>query len=361
MLVRQLRFKNFRNLGSVELDPGEAFNIVWGNNAQGKTNLLEGLYLLGNLKSFRAGRNEELIRQGATQARVSAEIEQGGSRHLLEIGISERGKHVTLDGKVPEKLERLLSTFRAILFAPEEIALLRGSPQQRRALLDRALYQTDARHLRRVQGYERILRQRNVLLRQQAGADQITPWTQALATAGDELRRVRGSFLAAFEPWLQRSYRAICGHEVLSVAYGSGNTEAALPLEEEFTRLAGRERASGQTLAGPHRDDLLFRIDGNPVRQYGSQGQLRSTLLAFKTAQLAQLHALTGELPVLLLDDMTSELDRERQERLYDYLAAHRGQVFITTTAGAGLPPAVTAAARGFCMCEGRLSPQDPQ
>lgn len=363
MLVRRLSYRNFRNVAEAELTPGATFNIVWGNNAQGKTNLLEGLYLLGNLKSFRASRNEELIGHGGTEARVGVEVEQAGSLHRIEIVLSPRGKSVTLDGKPLEGIERLSTTFRAILFAPEEIGLLRGSPQARRALLDRALFQTDPKHLRRVQGYERILRQRNVLLRQQAPNEQLEPWTKALAVAGEELRRERRRFLAELDPWLQRSYRAICnGSEALTLGYGRGSgDEEPPPMAEELAQSAGRERAAGQTLVGPHRDDLHFRIDGDGVRQYASQGQLRSTLLAFKTAQLAQLHALYGQLPLLLLDDMTSELDRERQERLYDYLRAHRGQVFITTTIDSGLPQAVLAEARRYRMNGGKITPDETQ
>lgn len=361
MLVRRLTYRNFRNIEYADLHPGTAFNIVWGNNAQGKTNLLEGLYLLGNLKSFRTLRNEDLIRREATETSISAELERDGSRHRLEITLSARGKSLTVDGKPLERVERLLALFRAILFAPEEIALLRGSPQARRALLDRALFQADPGHLKRVQGYERILRQRNVLLRQQAPQEQLAPWTKALEDAGTQLRNERCRYIATLEPWLQRSYLAISGgRETLALGYGSVHGAEALPaLAEELARSAAREQAVGQTLVGPHRDDLFFCIDGQAVRQFGSQGQLRSTLLAFKTAQMAQLHATTGQMPLLLLDDMTSELDQERQERLYDYLSRNRGQVFITTTAGSRLPPAVLAAASGFRMQEGRLSPEE--
>jgi DNA replication and repair protein RecF len=321
------------------------------------------LYLLGNLKSFRTIRNEELIRREATETSVCAEVERDGSRHRIEISLNARGKSLTLDGKPLDRVEQLLSIFRAILFAPEEISLLRGSPQARRALLDRALFQTDPGHLRRVQGYERVLRQRNVLLRQQAPQEQIAPWTKALEAAGDQLRSERRRYIATIEPWLQRSYLAICGGcETLTLGYGNVLGNEDLPtFAEELAKSATREQAAGQTLVGPHRDDLFFRIDGHAVRQFGSQGQLRSTLLAFKTAQMAQLHAVSGQMPVLLLDDMTSELDRERQERLYEYLSRNRGQVFITTTAGSGLPPAVLAAASGFRMKEGRLSPQETQ
>lgn len=341
MLVRKLTYYNFRNLPTLEWEPGPGFNILWGNNAQGKTNILEGIYLLANLKSFRAGRNEELIYHGEEQARITAQIEGAGVVHKLEYLLAGCGRSYLFDGKPLLRVEQLVETLRAILFTPEEITILRSSPQARRALLDRALFQSQPSHLGRVRKYDKILRQRNTLLRQGAPLAQVQPWTEALIDAGVALRRQRGQFVDKFMPWFVTASQTIGGNtEAVNLHYpdGHGDEDALrqrLVLALEQTSV--RERAQGLTQTGPHRDDLHFFVDGKPLRQFGSQGQLRSALLAFKVAQLALLEEQFGHPPVLLLDDMTSELDRERQERLFSYLQQSKGQVFITTTAPAAL------------------------
>ena len=175
MLVRRLTYHNFRNIPTQDWEPGPGFNILWGNNAQGKTNLLEGIYLLANLKSFRTGRNEELIRHNAGQARIGATLEGGGVTHKLEFIVAPNGRSYLFDGKPLNRLEQLADTMRAILFTPEEITIMRSSPQARRALLDRAVFQYQPSHLVRVQKYEKNLRQRNVLLRQGAPVAQVQP------------------------------------------------------------------------------------------------------------------------------------------------------------------------------------------
>lgn len=341
MLVRKLTYFNFRNLPALEWEPGPGFNILWGNNAQGKTNILEGIYLLANLKSFRAGRNEELIHHGEERARISAQLAGGGVDHQLEYALAQSGRSYLFDGKPLARLEQLVETLRAILFTPEEITILRSSPQARRALLDRALFQSQPSHLGRVRKYEKILRQRNTLLRQGAPLAQVQPWTEALIDAGVELRRQRGQFVAKFLPWFVTASQTIGGNtEAVTLHYPDGFGDAASLRQQlvlSLEQTAVRERALGQTQTGPHRDDLYFVVDGKPLRQFGSQGQLRSALLAFKVAQLALLEEQVGHPPVLLLDDMTSELDRERQERLFSYLQQSKGQVFITTTAPATL------------------------
>jgi len=359
MLVRKLTYFNFRNLATLEWEPGPGFNILWGNNAQGKTNLLEGIYLLANLKSFRAGRNEELIRHGGEQTRISGLLEGAGVAHRLEFAMTRTGRSCHVDGKPLSRLEQLVEALRVILFSPEEITILRSSPQARRALLDRAIFQCHPSHLRRIQKYEKILRQRNTLLRQGAPQVQLHPWTEALIESGAALRRCRGQFVSDFMPWFTKASQAIGGDdEKVILNYSDGiDDEAELRqrLREALTQTATREREQGQTQIGPHRDDLLFVINGRSLRQYGSQGQLRSALLAFKVAQLALLEKQVGHPPVLLLDDMTSELDRERQGRLFSYLKGSKGQVFITTTAPAAFLADTLSGAVSHRVEQGRL------
>lgn len=337
MQVRRLICRNFRNLEAVDFEPGAEFNLLWGDNAQGKTNCLEALYLLGNLKSFRPARNDELVRRDADGCRVAVSVEGGGSSHRLDLTVTANGKSFRLDEKVVQRPEQLLDQLRVILFVPEEIGLIRGYPQARRAFLDRAVFQARPGYLQEAVHYERILRQRNRLLREQGGEAQLAPWNEALVKQGAALRSARSRFLAQLRPWFAQAHAAIGGDDEppLQLEYGSEQVDEAVQqqaLAAELSVCAGRERQSGQTLAGPHRDDLAFVLAERSLRQFGSQGQLRTALLAFKAAQVALLKELTGRRPLLLLDDLTSELDRKRQLRFFHYLQGCRGQVFITTT-----------------------------
>ncbi|MBE0598365.1 MAG: DNA replication/repair protein RecF [Desulfuromonadales bacterium] len=334
MNISRISLRQFRNLEPTELIPIGGFNVFWGNNAQGKTNLLEGIHLLGSLKSFRGARNDELIQHGETTCRLAAEIENRGVRRQVELSIGPQGKAARVDGKEVRRPADFFGHLRPVLFSPEEVTLLRGGPAGRRGLLDRAVFQADLTFLDRAREYDRCLRQRNRLLREGRGADQLAPWTEALVSAGARLRLDRGRYLDRLLPLLQKAHRQIAGgEEEVDISYRRG-TEADLidSLRGELERAKQREKMLGQTLVGPHRDDLEFCLLGRSLRLFASQGQLRSFLLAFKTAQIEDLQNITGVPPVLLLDDMTSELDRCRQNYFFSYLRARQGQVFITTT-----------------------------
>ena len=336
MNLNAIAIENFRNLEVVQLQFKPGLNILHGANAQGKTSILEALYLLGHLKSFRSSRNEELIRHGQSHSRISASLlHQQSARHLaLEIG--PEGKKPTLDGKEARSAEAFFGWLRPILFSPEEISLLKGAPGGRRALLDRAIFQSDPSFLERSQTYARVLKQRNCLLRDGASRAALEPWCEALISSGARLCQDRQNYLQRLNPRLSQTYAEISsGQEHASVAI----PDSGLDLETQRQRLrrelaASREREQrlGQTLVGPHRDDPAFMVDGRLLKTYGSQGQHRSFILAFKTAQLLDLEEFVGAPAVFLLDDMTSELDRQRQGRFFRFLLARKGQVILTTT-----------------------------
>jgi len=336
MILTDLIFCDFRNLAAVHLEPSPGFNIFFGANAQGKTNILEGIYLLGTFKSFRAVRNEELIRHACQRASLATSLESRGTRHRAELHIDRQGKKLRLDGKVPPLNAESLGYLRPILFAPEETNFVKGAPAGRRALVDRAIFQTQPAFLGRAQEFARILRQRNRLLKEECRDQELAPWTEGLIRAGARLRRDRCVFLRRLRPILRQSYSHIAGGlEEADIHYPIESDDEPV-LQEQLRRELGkeqqRERRYQTTLAGPHRDDLNFSIDGRPLKLYGSQGQQRSFVLAFKTAQIIDIEGQTGEQPILLLDDMTSELDRCRQEYFFQFLLKRKGQVFITTT-----------------------------
>jgi len=336
MYLKYLQVSDFRNIEKVALNPDPGFNILWGDNAQGKTNFLEAIYLLGNLRSFRGSRNEELIRQGETSGRVVGEVINQRVQRKIELSLGEGGKSARIDGKETRQAGLFMEQLRPVLFSPEEVNLVKGYPAGRRSLLDRAVFQSEPAFLERAQDYDRCLRQRNRLLRDGRTEQEIAPWTEQLIVAGARVRLDRRRYLTRLLPLLEEAYRSIAsGREEAVLCYpidNEGEEELRRQLEIELHRCRERERLLRQTLAGPHRDDPHFLVDGRPARQFASQGQQRSCMLAFKTAQIMDLEQRTGEPPVLLLDDMTSELDRRRQEYFFRFLQERRGQVFITTT-----------------------------
>jgi DNA replication and repair protein RecF len=336
MELNNLKIVNYRNIASIELCPGPGINIFYGDNGQGKTNLIEAIYLLGTLKSFRGGSNTDFLRRGQDNSRLKAAVIKGEIRHEIIIDISANGKKLYFDGKPPKSQKDFFTCLRPVVFAPEEVMIAKGSPTLRRALLDRAIFQADPGYLNKVRSYEVCLNQRNKALQQQLSTVELALWTERLSHHGALLRQERHSYLQGLLPLFREAYLYITeNREEADIRYPSGG-ERLEELEEilhrDLIRLRPREMRLGQTLAGPHRDDLEFTIAGQPVRNHGSQGQQRSCILAFKTAQVLDLEARTGETPVLLLDDLNSELDRKRQDFYFDFLLARSGQVFITTT-----------------------------
>ena len=336
MILKKLYLRDFRNIPQACIYPDPVFNIFWGNNAQGKTNILEAIYLLGSLKSFRSARSEEMIRKGTRQSLIKGDTESAGVTQELQIKLEFSGKKPFLNGKKVSQATKFFRCLRPILFAPEEVALVKGAPAGRRSLLDRAIFQTNPGYLSTAQEFDRILRHRNRLLKERCRPSVLAPWTEALVSTGASIRHQRHIFLQRLTPLFRASYQQICaGGEEADLLYPEGGSDMA-ELQETLLRATERcaeaERQAGATLTGPHRDDPCFCINGLPVRQFASQGQQRSLLLAFKTAQIIDLEKITGEPPILLLDDLTGELDHSRQKYFFRFLLEREGQVFMTTT-----------------------------
>lgn len=336
MRIEDLTCRNFRNLDAVELRPVAGVNVVWGDNGQGKTNLLEGIYLFAYFKSFRGAGNADLLGRAGESARFALRTRRDELERKIELTLTAQGRSFLLDGKAPRPLISMLDALRAVLFAPDELQQLRTVPAARRALLDRAVFQLDPGYLAHAVEYERILRQRNRLLREKPDAATLRPWTEALSRSGATVRCARSGFLARLEPVLLETHRLLTGaQEIATIAYPATGTDSALQeqlLGNELLQVAGRELRVGQSCAGPHRDDPVFLLNEQPIRHLASQGQWRTLVLSYKIALLRLLHEQLGSPPVLLLDDMAAELDRVRQGRLFDLLSGCGAQVFLTTT-----------------------------
>lgn len=336
MRIDKLYFEHFRNLKTQHVDPNTGINIIWGENGQGKTNLLEGIYLFAHLKSFRGAGNIDLIQAQWDNARIVATVNRAQVSRQLELKISPTGRSFLLDGKKPRPVESLLDALRAILFSPDELYPLRTLPAARRSLIDRGIFQLDPSYLARAIQYERVLKQRNRLLRERAKAEMIRPWTNQLIQSGAKIRQARQSFIAELQPYLRSGHELLSGErEVVELLYpvvADNLSQHEELLTVELQKGESRENRLGLTCAGPHRDDPVFAMNGTAVRHVASQGQWRTLILSFKIALMHLLQERIGAWPVLLFDDMSAELDTARQERLFSLLTDCKAQVFVTTT-----------------------------
>lgn len=329
---------NFRNVSSVHIEPGERFTLLYGLNGQGKTNFLEAIYLLGSPRSFRTSRLPELVRHGETRARIQGTVESGGMQNVLRLHVEAAGRKVEIDGKAVHKASELHGKLNAVVFSPDDTGMVRTGPESRRRYLDRAVYMSDIGYLHCWHAYQRILKQRNYLLKcpDRTGLE---IWTEKLAETGAEVIERRFCFVAALDVKLQKYYAAIAGDsEISRLKYNPDGIRSTKreQIREELLELFERHRRSderyGTTTAGPHRDDLTFLLDERPLKAFGSQGQQKSFVLALKLGEIDNLQNIFGEAPLLLLDDMSSELDARRNQNLMEFLTTREIQVFITTT-----------------------------
>ena len=363
MIVRKLVFFSFRNLTRTDILPGERFNVFHGANGQGKTNLLEAIYLLGTMKSFRHAKNRDLIRWNDQFSLLKAVVEKDGVSREVTLLIEKEGKKARVDRKALERLSDFFGCLNVVVFSPEELAMVKGQPELRRRYLDRAVFAADPCYLTLHHDYSRVLRNRNALLRS-GSWDGLDIWSDRLVETGSRLVAKRLSWLDGMRELLQEFHEGIAGNGAkVDLVYRSVPGGAAAERKEyphllrmALERLADEERRRGSTQAGPHRDDLEFLLDGRVLKQHASQGEQRSFILALKMAEIEYLHRLHGDPPVLLLDDMTSELDGKRNQNLLRFLEEKQMQVFITTTSLQNLMMGNQDNYRIFPVHEGKIT-----
>lgn len=338
MRLSQLVIAGFRNIETVRFEPGNRFNLLYGRNGQGKTNLLEAISLLGSPRSFRNARLPDLIRHGGQTAQIQGQIEAGGSCSQIRLTLEYAGRRVELDGKGIQRASDLHGRLTTVVFSPDDTGMVKFGPETRRRYLDRAAYMGDVAYLHCWHDYHRILKQRNQLLKNQdkSGLD---IWTEKLAETGAEVIQRRQQYVSILADLLQRHYATISGtSETAGICYHpDGVSSTDLPaIADELRGLFEKHARSDEryctTTAGPHRDDILFSLDGKPLKTLGSQGQQKSFVLALKMSEIDNLHGIYGEPPLLLLDDISSELDAVRSQNLTNFLISREIQVFITTT-----------------------------
>ncbi len=329
----------FRNIKYAEIKFGNRFNIFYGNNGQGKTNFLEAIFYLGTVKSFRHAKNRDMIAWGQQAATLRCSLTDNGLQHNLFSAFNDHGRQLKVDDKNITKLTEYCNTLSVVAFSPDELGMVSGTPEQRRRYLDRAIFSSDPGYLSLYYDYFRALKQRNQLLKQRNYAG-IEAWTDQLASAGARLVIVRNRYVKELADLFFKYYRNISGsdEEARLCYHANSLSELTDPVQvrdqlyKGWTENSGLERERGMTLKGPHRDDLDFILNNKPIRQHGSQGQQKSFVIALKMAEIEYLERVSGRLPILLLDDMTTELDSSRTEHLVNFLADRNMQVFISTT-----------------------------
>ncbi len=344
MYFKEVSLQNFRNYREEQVSFDEKINIFLGENAQGKTNLIESLYTMSLGKSFRTSKDAEMIGFGQEFARVRTLVvdpEEADPEKELEIVYKEEGKIIRVRGiKLPRSMD-LLEEVYIVVFSPEDLRIIKEGPENRRRFLDRELCQLKPVYYSTLGHYKRVMKQRNALLRaQKRDSVLLDAYDEALADYGIRLTRERAAFVDRLEKISREIHRTISeGKEALTIRYEgdfvkSKEGEGILNKEEildQLERNRERDYFRGYTSAGPHKDDLSLSINGTDIRQFGSQGQQRTAALAMKLAEIQLIRQETGKNAILLLDDVLSELDEGRQTFLIE--AMKEVQVFITATA----------------------------
>ncbi|MBK9035050.1 MAG: DNA replication/repair protein RecF [Myxococcales bacterium] len=338
MLVTALHLHGVRNLAPMQLTPGPRFNVFAGDNGQGKTNLLEAVYVLATLRSFRTSALAEVIGHGHERAQLRARVVRAELERQYQVVLEPARKTAIVDDKPVRPIARYFGAFNVVLFAPEDLAVVRGPPADRRRFLDRTVFGRRASFLATAQTFEKVLRSRNAVLRgladgERGGRDLLDVYDQQLAPLAVAMVRARRELLAELAPRLTAVYAAITGGELpLAVVYQTAVADDPAAVVAQLAADRPRDLARRSTSTGPHRDDLVFRLADHLAAGFASQGQTRALVLAWKIAELELLAETHGDAPLLLLDDVSSELDDTRNEFLFSYLSKRPGQCFITTT-----------------------------
>lgn len=335
MQIKEIKLENWRNHASLKFD----FNgttIFIGKNATGKTNFLEAIYYLACGKSFRA-KDENLVNWDSDFCRLSADIEKNGKREDLLVVLEKRNrviKTVKIKG-VKKPSSHLLGNLNCVLFAPEEIELISSLPEARRRYLNLTISQTSREYAHNLVHYKRVLEQRNSLLRRindgLAKESELEIWDGKLAEYAGEIIKSRKEFINEINQTLSDNYKKISGKEqALKINYLPSIGDEWAGMIEKLTQNRAHDIITKVTNIGPHRDDFKFLLDGRDVSEFASRGEFRTVVLALKLSEVLFFNKITGEAPVLLLDDVFSELDESRRDYLSQVFANQ--QTIVTTT-----------------------------
>lgn len=362
MILDNIQIHMFRNIKSAAVEFSNRFNIFYGDNGHGKTNFLEAIFYLGTVKSFRNAKNKDMIAWNQQAATLKSSIKDNGVQHNLFISFNNHGRQIKVDEKNVNKLTDYCNTLALVAFSPDELGMISGAPEQRRRYLDKAIYCSNPEYLNIYYDYFRALKQRNQLLKQHSYAG-LEAWTDQLATAGARLITERHKYVETLTELVFKYYKKISGsdEEVRLCYHANSLSDLKDPVHVRnqlcsvLVQSSRLDRERGMTHRGPHRDDLEFVLNGRPIREHGSQGQQKSFVIAMKMAEIEYLEKTRGKSPILLLDDVTAELDSNRTMHLLKFMANKNMQVFMTTTDPAAVPLVREQVCTCFHVENGRL------
>lgn len=333
MNITKLKLENFRNYDSQEIEFNKGINVIYGDNAQGKTNILEAIFLCSMGKSFRTSKDKELIKINKDFAKLNIEYEKSDREGNIEYIISEK-KSIAINGVKIKKLSELLGNINSIIFSPDDMEILKDGPQKRRKFLNMLISQLRPRYLFNLNAYNKTLEQRNNYLRQikeqNVSTEMLDIWNEKLAEYAIKIFEYRYEFIEKLKSKINNIHKNITdGNEKIEIKYLSdcSNKEGYLKLLKERTKL---DIIKGYTTKGIHRDDFVVYINEKEVNIYGSQGQNRTVILTLKLSELQVIYEEIGEYPILLLDDFMSELDEKRRNNFLNNIK--NTQVIITCT-----------------------------
>lgn len=334
MIVQSLELSHFRNYESLKIDFAQSTNILYGNNAQGKTNVLEAICIGATTKSHKGSKDKDIISFGHSESHIRMLVERKEKQFQIDMHLKKnRAKGIAVNRVPIKKASELFGILNVVCFSPEDLNIIKNGPAERRRFMDAGLCQTDKIYLDDLSKYNQALNQRNRLLKdisfRPCLMETLSVWDMQLLEYGKRIIKRRRKFVEEIGEIVTGMHRAISGgREEVILSYEPDANEEQF--EKELEQLRDKDLKTGQTNAGPHRDDISFSIHGADIRKYGSQGQQRTSALSLKLSEIEMVKQVTKDLPVLLLDDVLSELDSHRQTKLLNHICST--QTIITCT-----------------------------
>ena len=342
MIIKRFKAENFRNISSCDIEFDSGVNLLYGNNAQGKTNAIEGIYIFARGKSFRASEDRELVKFGSNGFHIYIEYEDKSGKNTLEYALFGRDRRRKKNGYKIDKVREMIGSFKAVLFYPDDLGLIKDSPDNRRSFLNVAISQCYDYYIGYYANYKKALENRNCMLKQASKGNpiddnELISWSYYMAEYASYINVMRREYIERLEKYVKDIMNDISdGKEDIEIYYKSdvdgdkkSREEVFSEYKERLTENIEREKIVGSSLYGVHRDDLVININGNSARLFASQGQQRSIVLALKLAEGEVNREICGEYPVFLFDDVLSELDEKRKKYILDGIGER--QIIITS------------------------------
>ena len=336
MFIESIELKNYRNYGELHMDFDPGTNVLYGDNAQGKTNILEAVYVCATTKSHRGSKDREIIEFGEDESHIKMQLRKDDVPYRIDMHLKKnKTKGVAVNGIPIRRASELFGIVNVVFFSPEDLNIIKNGPAERRRFIDLELSQLDKVYLNNLSNYNRIVNQRNRLLKELSFggkkelSDTLEIWEMQMVQYGERLIARRKEFVAQINEIIAKIHQKLTGgKESLQIIYEPSTGD--LPFEQALKRYRDRDLRMKSTTVGPHRDDIGFLTGDMDIRRYGSQGQQRTAALSLKLSEIELVRLATHDTPILLLDDVLSELDKHRQNYLLDSI--HDIQTLITCT-----------------------------